>query len=177
MKDARVDIFERLPVPFGLVRFGVAPDHPEVKNVIHTFQKTAMNPNVNFWGNVNVGRDITIKQLRNAYHAVILVIEMNYQFVLYILVCLNEKNISILQTYGAEEDRRLEIPGEDLSNVISGRRFVGWYNGIPADKDLKMNLNVDEAVVCGQGNVAMDIARMLLTPIDKLKVRFGSVEN
>lgn len=144
LKDARVDILDKLPVPFGLVRFGVAPDHPEVKNVIHTFHKTAQNPNVNFFGNVDVGKDVTIKQLREAYHAVIL-------------------------AYGAEEDRELHIPGENLNNVISGRRFVGWYNGLPVDRDLKIDLSVDEAVICGQGNVAMDIARILLTPIDKLK--------
>ncbi|XP_012253191.2 NADPH:adrenodoxin oxidoreductase, mitochondrial isoform X3 [Athalia rosae] len=144
LKDARVDILDRLPVPFGLVRFGVAPDHPEVKNVIHTFHKTAKNPNVNFFGNVNVGRDVTINQLRKAYHAVVL-------------------------AYGAEQDRELHIPGENLKNVISGRQFVGWYNGLPNEKDLKIDLSVDEAAICGQGNVAMDIARILLTPIDKLK--------
>ncbi|XP_046609493.1 NADPH:adrenodoxin oxidoreductase, mitochondrial isoform X3 [Neodiprion virginianus] len=144
LKDARVDILDRLPVPFGLVRFGVAPDHPEVKNVIHTFHKTAQNPNVNFFGNIDVGKDVTIKQLRDAYHVIIL-------------------------AYGAEQDRELHIPGENLNNVISGRRFVGWYNGLPVDKDLNIDLDVDEAVICGQGNVAMDIARILLTPIDKLK--------
>ncbi|KAF7392896.1 hypothetical protein HZH66_008729 [Vespula vulgaris] len=143
-KDIRVDILERLPVPFGLVRFGVAPDHPEVKNVINTFHKTAMNPRVQFIGNVNVGRDITVNQLQEIYHAVLL-------------------------TYGAEEDKLLNIPGEDLNNIISGRRFVGWYNGVPADKNLNINLDVEEAVILGQGNVAIDIARILLTSIDHLK--------
>ncbi|XP_015599436.1 NADPH:adrenodoxin oxidoreductase, mitochondrial isoform X4 [Cephus cinctus] len=144
LPDTRVDILERLPVPFGLVRFGVAPDHPEVKNVINTFNKTAQNPRFQFLGNVNVGSDVTVEQLKENYHAVIL-------------------------TYGAEEDRVLGIPGENLNNVISGRRFVGWYNGVPADKNLQVNLDVEEAIVLGQGNVAMDIARILLTPIDKLK--------
>ncbi|XP_014616511.1 PREDICTED: NADPH:adrenodoxin oxidoreductase, mitochondrial isoform X1 [Polistes canadensis] len=143
-KDIRVDILERLPVPFGLVRFGVAPDHPEVKNVINTFHKTAMNPRIQFIGNVNVGKDVTVDQLQELYHAVLL-------------------------TYGAEEDKLLNIPGEDLSNVISGRRFVGWYNGLPSDKNLNINLDVEEAVILGQGNVAIDIARILLTPIDHLK--------
>ncbi|KAF7395613.1 hypothetical protein HZH68_009663 [Vespula germanica] len=143
-KDIRVDILERLPVPFGLVRFGVAPDHPEVKNVINTFHKTAMNPRVQFIGNVNVGRDITVNQLQEIYHAVLL-------------------------TYGAEEDKLLNIPGENLNNIISGRRFVGWYNGVPADKNLNINLDVEEAVILGQGNVAIDIARILLTSIDHLK--------
>ncbi|XP_053988816.1 NADPH:adrenodoxin oxidoreductase, mitochondrial isoform X1 [Hylaeus volcanicus] len=142
--NINVDILEKLPVPFGLVRFGVAPDHPEVKNVIHTFEKTASNPRFQFIGNVNVGQDVTIKQLQEMYHAVLL-------------------------TYGAEEDKIFNIPGENLSNVISGRRFVGWYNGVPEDSTLKINLDVEEAVVLGQGNVAIDIARILLTPIDKLK--------
>lgn len=143
--EVEVDILERLPVPYGLVRYGVAPDHPEVKNVINTFHKTAKNSRVQFLGNINVGRDISVQELKDNYHAIIL-------------------------TYGAEEDRLLNIPGENLSNVISGRRFVGWYNGIPSDKDLKINLDVEEAVVIGQGNVAIDIARILLTPVDKLKV-------
>ncbi|XP_063983409.1 NADPH:adrenodoxin oxidoreductase, mitochondrial [Diachasmimorpha longicaudata] len=142
--DVEVDILERLPVPFGLVRFGVAPDHPEVKNVINTFNKTAKNPRVKFLGNINVGKDVTVEDLKRNYHAVLL-------------------------TYGAEQDRVLGIPGEDLSNVISGREFVGWYNGLPANKNLNINLDVEEAVVLGQGNVAVDIARILLTPIDELK--------
>ncbi|XP_076654150.1 NADPH:adrenodoxin oxidoreductase, mitochondrial isoform X1 [Halictus rubicundus] len=142
--DVHVDVLEKLPVPFGLVRFGVAPDHPEVKNVIHTFEKTASNPRFQFIGNVNVGKDVSIQQLQEIYHAVLL-------------------------TYGAEEDKQFNIPGENLENVISGRRFVGWYNGVPADSNLKLNLDVEEAVVLGQGNVAIDIARILLTPVDKLR--------
>lgn len=143
-KNIKVDILERLPVPFGLVRYGVAPDHPEVKNVINTFHKIAMNPRVQFIGNVNVGKDITVNQLQEIYHAVLL-------------------------TYGAEEDKLLGISGENLKNVIPGQRFVGWYNGVPKDKNLKINLDVEEAVILGQGNVAIDIARILLTPIDRLK--------
>ncbi|XP_076674784.1 NADPH:adrenodoxin oxidoreductase, mitochondrial isoform X2 [Andrena cerasifolii] len=142
--NINVDILEKLPVPYGLVRFGVAPDHPEVKNVIHTFEKTASNARFQFIGNVNVGTDITIKELQDIYHAVLL-------------------------TYGAEEDRVFGIPGENLNNIISGRRFVGWYNGVPADSNLDINLDAEEAIVLGQGNVAIDIARILLTPIDKLK--------
>ncbi|XP_014616513.1 PREDICTED: NADPH:adrenodoxin oxidoreductase, mitochondrial isoform X2 [Polistes canadensis] len=103
-----------------------------------------MNPRIQFIGNVNVGKDVTVDQLQELYHAVLL-------------------------TYGAEEDKLLNIPGEDLSNVISGRRFVGWYNGLPSDKNLNINLDVEEAVILGQGNVAIDIARILLTPIDHLK--------
>ncbi|XP_076233206.1 NADPH:adrenodoxin oxidoreductase, mitochondrial-like isoform X3 [Calliopsis andreniformis] len=132
--DVNVDILEKLPVPFGLVRFGVAPDHPEVKNVIHTFEKTASNPRFQFIGNVNVGKDVTIKQLQEIYHAVLL-------------------------TYGAEEDRLLGIPGENLNNVISGRRFVGWYNGVPADSNLNINLDVEEAVILGQEQLSRSRVR------------------
>ncbi|XP_043254193.1 NADPH:adrenodoxin oxidoreductase, mitochondrial-like [Colletes gigas] len=142
--NINVDILEKFPVPFGLVRFGVAPDHPEVKNVIHTFEKTASNPRFQFIGNVNVGKDVTVKQLQEIYHVVLL-------------------------TYGAEEDKLLNIPGENLTNVVSGRRFIGWYNGVPHDSNLNINLNVDEVVVVGQGNVAIDVARILLSPIDRLK--------
>lgn len=76
-----------------------------------------------------------------------------------------------LQAYGSDQDKVLGIPGETLNNVISGRQFVGWYNGVPFDKDLKVNLDTEEALVVGQGNVALDIARILLTPIDELKVK------
>lgn len=139
-----VDIYEKLPVPFGLVRYGVAPDHPEVKNVIHTFTKTAQNPRVNFFGNVKLGKDISMKQLLHSYHAVVL-------------------------SYGAEQDRELGIDGENLENVISARRFVGWYNGLPEDKDLKVKLDCETVAVLGQGNVAVDVARILLTSVDTLK--------
>uniref|UniRef100_A0A1B6FWF6 NADPH:adrenodoxin oxidoreductase, mitochondrial n=1 Tax=Cuerna arida TaxID=1464854 RepID=A0A1B6FWF6_9HEMI len=139
-----VDIYERLPVPFGLVRYGVAPDHPEVKNVINTFTKTAQHPRVKFYGNVSLGEELTLQDLQDAYHAVVL-------------------------TYGAEKDRELGVAGESLVNVVSARRFVGWYNGLPADRDLTPLLDTDTAVVFGQGNVAIDVARILLTHIDVLK--------
>ncbi|XP_071442271.1 NADPH:adrenodoxin oxidoreductase, mitochondrial [Hetaerina americana] len=139
-----VDLFERLPVPFGLVRFGVAPDHPEVKNVINTFTKTAKSGRLRFVGNVNLGTDIILSELREAYHAVVL-------------------------TYGAEQDREFGIPGEELPDVLSARRFVGWYNGLPVDSNLKVNLDIETAVVFGNGNVAIDVARILLTPVDALK--------
>ncbi|KAK6617785.1 hypothetical protein RUM43_014013 [Polyplax serrata] len=144
MPTATIDIIERLPVPFGLVRYGVAPDHADVKNVISTFTKTAQNPQVNFHGNLCLGRDFTLKDLQDSYHAVLL-------------------------TYGAEEDRKLNIAGEELRNVISARRFVGWYNGLPADRDLKVDLDVENVVLIGQGNVAVDVARILLSSIEKLK--------
>ncbi|XP_046549987.1 NADPH:adrenodoxin oxidoreductase, mitochondrial-like isoform X2 [Haliotis rubra] len=142
--SVRVDIFEKLPVPFGLVRFGVAPDHPEVKNVINTFTQTAEKDRCSFLGNVTIGKDITVSELQKNYTAVVL-------------------------SYGADADRTLGIPGEDLPNVLSARRFVGWYNGLPEDKELPVDLSCDSAVVLGHGNVALDVARILLTPLDILK--------
>lgn len=144
LPSVEVDILDRLPVPFGLVRYGVAPDHPEVKNVINTFTKTASDPRVNFIGNVRLGQDVFLDELCSSYH-------------------------SVLLAYGAECDRLLSIPGENLKNVISAREFVGWYNGLPENKDLEVDLNVEKVAILGQGNVALDIARILLTPIDLLK--------
>ncbi|XP_059472642.1 NADPH:adrenodoxin oxidoreductase, mitochondrial isoform X2 [Neocloeon triangulifer] len=144
LPDAKVDIYEKLPVPFGLVRFGVAPDHPEVKNVINSFTKTAQNPRVRFVGNVSLGKDMSLKDLQELYHAVVL-------------------------TYGAAQDKTFGIPGEDLENILSARRFVGWYNGQPGDEKLNPDLSVDTVAVLGQGNVALDVARVLLAPIDQLK--------
>ncbi|XP_018564519.1 NADPH:adrenodoxin oxidoreductase, mitochondrial [Anoplophora glabripennis] len=142
--ESEIDIYERLPVPFGLVRFGVAPDHPEVKNVINTFSKTAENPCVRFLGNVNLGSDVSLAHLKNAYHIVLL-------------------------TYGAEQGRKLDIPGENKKNVIEARKIVGWYNGIPWDSNLEIDLSGETAAIFGQGNVAIDVARVLLTPVDQLK--------
>ncbi|XP_026936386.1 NADPH:adrenodoxin oxidoreductase, mitochondrial isoform X3 [Sagmatias obliquidens] len=142
--QAHVDIYEKQLVPFGLVRFGVAPDHPEVKNVINTFTRTAHSDRCAFHGNVVVGRDVTVQELRDAYHAVVL-------------------------SYGAEDHRGLEIPGEELPGVLSARAFVGWYNGLPENRKLAPDLSCDTAVVLGQGNVALDVARILLTPPEYLE--------
>ncbi|XP_073540162.1 NADPH:adrenodoxin oxidoreductase, mitochondrial [Phyllobates terribilis] len=142
--QAIVDIYEKLPVPFGLVRFGVAPDHPEVKNVINTFTQTARSERCSFLGNVTVGRDVTVEELQEAYHAVVL-------------------------SYGAEEKRELGIPGEHLPGVYSARDFVGWYNGLPDNRYLSPDLSSETAVILGQGNVALDIGRMLLSPLELLK--------
>nr|BAG52818.1 unnamed protein product [Homo sapiens] len=142
--QAHVDIYEKQPVPFGLVRFGVAPDHPEVKNVINTFTQTAHSGRCAFWGNVEVGRDVTVPELQEAYHAVVL-------------------------SYGAEDHRALEIPGEELPGVCSARAFVGWYNGLPENQELEPDLSCDTAVILGQGNVALDVARILLTPPEHLE--------
>ncbi|XP_077958902.1 NADPH:adrenodoxin oxidoreductase, mitochondrial isoform X2 [Gasterosteus aculeatus] len=142
--DVEVDIYERLPVPFGLVRFGVAPDHPEVKNVTNTFTQTARQSRCSFYGNVDVGTDVSMEELRRAYHAVVL-------------------------SYGAEGNRSIGVPGEDLAGVHAARDFVGWYNGLPSCRELRPDLSCETAVILGQGNVALDVARVLLSPLDILK--------
>ncbi|KAI8580530.1 hypothetical protein K450DRAFT_237477 [Umbelopsis ramanniana AG] len=144
--DVKIDMFESLPVPHGLVRFGVAPDHPEVKNVMNKFDEVATDDRFTFLGNVHVGgKDLPLSALKSNYDAIVF-------------------------SYGASEDRRLNIPGEDLPNVYSARSFVGWYNGLPHHRELMPDLDsTDTAVIVGQGNVALDIARMLLSPIDVLR--------
>tara|TARA_R110002003_G_scaffold296_13_gene18709 strand:- start:2788 stop:3681 length:894 start_codon:yes stop_codon:yes gene_type:complete len=145
IQDAIIDMYEQLPVPYGLVRFGVAPDHPDVKNCQDTFEELALSPRFNYVGNVRVGYDIALNQLKPHYDA-------------------------ILFSYGASEDRKLGIPGEELPGVFSAREFVGWYNGLPQFQGLQPQLQAGEqAVVIGQGNVALDVVRMLLTPVDTLK--------
>ena len=144
LPNCTVDVLEKLPVPFGLVRYGVAPDHPEVKNVINTFSKTARLPNVNFMGNLALGVDYTLSDLRDRYHAVLL-------------------------TYGAEKDRQLGIKGEgDSRNVLSAREFVAFYNGLPGSETLQPDLSGETVSIIGQGNVAIDVARILLSPLDDL---------
>nr|XP_015819225.2 NADPH:adrenodoxin oxidoreductase, mitochondrial isoform X1 [Nothobranchius furzeri] len=143
-QNVQVDVYERLPVPFGLVRFGVAPDHPEVKNVINTFTQTAKHPRCSFYGNVNVGEDVSVDELQEAYHAIVL-------------------------SYGAEGNRSVGVPGEDLPGVYSAKDFVGWYNGLPSCQELRPDLSCETAVILGQGNVALDVARILLSPLDALK--------
>lgn len=143
--DAIVDMYEQLPVPYGLVRYGVAPDHPEVKNCQDTFEEVAQSPRFNYIGNVRVGFDVDLVKMKPHYDA-------------------------MLFSYGASEDRQLGIPGEDLPGVYSARSFVGWYNGLPQFRDLRPNLHAGEqAVVIGQGNVALDVARILLSPVDALR--------
>ena len=144
-KDVVIDMYEQLPVPYGLVRYGVAPDHPEVKNCQDTFEEAAQSPRFNYVGNVRVGHDIELAKMKPHYDA-------------------------ILFSYGASEDRELGIPGEDLPGVYSARSFVGWYNGLPQFQALEPNLQAgDQAVVIGQGNVALDVARILLTSVDVLR--------
>ncbi|MBI2994846.1 MAG: NADP oxidoreductase [Gammaproteobacteria bacterium] len=132
----RIDMLERLPVPFGLVRSGVAPDHPKLKQVIEVYARIAETPDFNYIGNVTVGRDISIDELRASHHAVIF-------------------------TCGAESDRNLGIPGESLTGSHTATEFVGWYNGHPDYRDRTFDLTHDTAIVIGQGNVAADVARIL----------------
>jgi NADPH-dependent glutamate synthase beta subunit-like oxidoreductase len=134
--DVRIDIIDRLPVPFGLIRFGVAPDHQSIKAVSGRYEKVALSDNVRFVGNVSVGKDVSIEELRGLYDAVVL-------------------------ATGAPNDRKLEIPGGDLPQVYGSAAFVGWYNGHPDFADLNPDLSGKHVVVIGNGNVALDVARIL----------------
>jgi ferredoxin--NADP+ reductase len=133
---ARVDILDRYPVPYGLIRFGVAPDHQSLKAVSKRYDKVAESAGVDFIGNVTVGRDISVAELLNLYDAVIL-------------------------ATGAPHDRKLGIPGEELPGVVGSAEFVGWYNGHPDFADLDPPLGGTHAAVIGNGNVALDCARIL----------------
>jgi ferredoxin--NADP+ reductase len=133
---ARIDILDRYPVPYGLIRFGVAPDHQSLKAVSKRYDKVAESAGVDFIGNVNVGGDVSVAELLDLYDAVIL-------------------------ATGAPHDRRLGIPGEDLPGVIGSAEFVGWYNGHPDFADLDPPLDGTHAAVIGNGNVALDCARIL----------------
>jgi len=138
-----VDMFDRLPTPFGLVRAGVAPDHPKIKNVIRRYEKTAANEGFRFFGNVEIGADLTVAELAERYHA-------------------------LLYAYGTATDRKLGIPGEDLPGSHPATSFVAWYNADPDFAGHTFELDVKRAVVIGNGNVATDLARMLLLPRDEL---------
>jgi len=131
-----VDLFERLPTPYGLVRFGVAPDHERIKNVTRSFDKVAARPGFRFFGNVEVGRHVTVAELRRHYH-------------------------QICFTTGAQTDRRMGIPGEDLAGSHAATEFVAWYNGHPDYRDLCFDLSAERVAVVGVGNVAVDVARIL----------------
>src|SRR5688572_29235730 len=138
-----VDLIERLPTPWGLVRLGVAPDHPNIKAVSRAFEKTAAHPGFRFFGNVEVGRDVTHEELRGLYDAVV-------------------------YSVGAQTDRQLGIPGEDLPGSWAATEFVAWYNGHPDFQDIEFDLSHERAVVIGNGNVALDVARMLALTPDEL---------
>ncbi len=136
LPGARIDVFDRLPTPFGLVRGGVAPDHQGTKNIVRQFERTFQKPGVRFLGNVAIGRDLDVAELAANYDAVI-------------------------AASGALEDRALGIPGEDLPGVVGSGRFVAWYNGIPGAADLSPLLRARSVAVIGNGNVALDIVRLL----------------
>ncbi|OQO07213.1 hypothetical protein B0A48_07783 [Cryoendolithus antarcticus] len=148
MPGSYIDMYESLPVPYGLVRFGVAPDHPEVKKSSENLDDVAKWPNFNFIGNMPIGDGPGRLPLRT----------------------IAEQYDALLFAYGASKDKTLGIPGEDLHGVVSARSFVGWYNGLPEYDDLNPDLqSSDTAVVIGQGNVALDVARTLLAPIKHLQ--------
>src|SRR5262249_32639886 len=138
-----VDMIERLPTPWGLVRLGVAPDHPNIKSVSRAFEKVAARPGYRFLGNVELGRDLTHEELAVAYDAVVYAV-------------------------GAQTDRRLGIPGEDLPGSWPATAFVAWYNGHPDFQDLSFDLTGERVVVVGNGNVAIDVARMLSLTAEEL---------
>src|SRR5215208_1365141 len=134
--NVQVDVYDRLPTPWGLVRGGVAPDHPNIKAVSRVYEKTAAHPEFRFYGNVEYGTQITHDDLHARYHAVIYAV-------------------------GAQTDRRMGIAGEDLPGSWAATEFVAWYNGHPDYRDLEFDLSCERAIVVGNGNVAADVARML----------------
>lgn len=137
-RDFRVDMLEMLPTPWGLVRSGVAPDHPKIKSISSQFEKIAADPHFRFFGNISVGEHVQAAELAERYDAVIYAI-------------------------GAQADRVLGIPGEDLPGSVSAVDFVGWYNSHPHFGTMAPNLTADRAVVIGNGNVALDVARILIS--------------
>src|SRR5262245_29372160 len=142
--DVEVDMIERLPTPWGLVRLGVAPDHPKIKAVSRAFEKIAAQPGFRFLGGVEVGRDLTQEDLTHLYDAVVYAV-------------------------GAQTDRRMHIPGEDLPGSWPATELVAWYNGHPDFQELSFDLSGERAVVVGAGNVAVDVARMLALAPDEIE--------
>ncbi|MCY4191414.1 MAG: FAD-dependent oxidoreductase [Rhodospirillaceae bacterium] len=136
VEKVEIDIVERLPTPYGLIRGGVAPDHAKTKNVSRSYEKTARDPRVRYFGNVTLGPDVSLDDLRSMYDAVVL-------------------------ATGAAVDRPLGIPGDDKPGVLGVAEFVGWYNGHPDFRDLDPPLDIQAVVVIGVGNVAVDVARVL----------------
>src|SRR3954471_3040454 len=155
-RGIEVDMIERLPTPWGLVRLGVAPDHPKLKTVSRAFERIAAKPGFRFLGNVEVGRDLTHDELGRFYDAVV-------------------------YSVGAQTGRHLGIPGEELPGSWGAVEFVAWYNGHPDFQDVPFDLNVERAVVVGAGNVALDVARMLalteeeLAPTDTTDVAIEAI--
>ncbi|MEO7273480.1 MAG: FAD-dependent oxidoreductase [Vicinamibacterales bacterium] len=142
-RQVTVDLFDHLPTPYGLVRGGVAPDHQHTKDVARQFEKTAARPGFRFFGNVTFGVDVSLPEVLSHYHQVLL-------------------------ATGAESDRHLGIPGEDLPGSHPATAFVAWFNGHPDYRDAQFDLSAERAVVVGNGNVAMDVARILIRSVDEL---------
>ena len=142
--SVKIDMLERLPAPYGLVRNGVAPDHAKLKQAIQLYDKIAEAKEFNYLGNVNVGRDVSVEELKNTHHV-------------------------ILFACGAESDRKLGIPGENLPGSYTATEFVGWYNGHPDYRNRTFDLSHNVAVIIGQGNVAADVSRILAKTVDELK--------
>ncbi len=138
------DLFDRLPTPYGLVRGGVAPDHPKIKSVTRVYDKIAAHPSFRFYGHVEFGTDLTLEDIARHYHAVIF-------------------------ATGAQTDKRLDIPGEDLPGSHPATEFVAWYNGHPDFRHLEFDLSQESVAVVGIGNVAMDVARILARSVDELR--------
>lgn len=143
-EEVSVDLFDRLPTPYGLVRFGVAPDHQRLKVVTRLYERTLGNPRVRYLGNVDFGKHLTLEDLRRHYHATVFAV-------------------------GSNTDRRLGIPGEELAGSLSATEFVAWYNGHPENRDLDFPVDARKAVIIGVGNVAIDIARLLAKSEDELR--------
>jgi ferredoxin--NADP+ reductase len=140
----QVDMFDRLPTPFGLVRFGVAPDHPKIKSVTRVFDRIAQRETFRFFGDVQVGKDISLTDLVQHFH-------------------------QICFASGAETDRRMGIPGEDLARSRTATEFVAWFNGHPDYRDYEFDLSAERVAVVGVGNVAVDVARILCRTPDELR--------
>ncbi len=138
------DVFDRLPTPFGLVRLGVAPDHQKIKTVVKVYHKLAADPRFRFFGSVEYGKNVSLTDLRTQYHAIVF-------------------------TTGAQADRRMDIPGEDLAGSHAATEFVAWYNGHPDYSDWRFDLNHPTVVVVGVGNVAVDVARILAATGEELQ--------
>jgi ferredoxin--NADP+ reductase len=141
--NVQVDMFDRLPTPFGLVRFGVAPDHQKIKSVTRVFDRTAKNEAFRFFGNVDIGEDLTLEDLRGHYH-------------------------QLCFATGAQTDRQMGIPGEDLPRSHAATEFVAWFNGHPDYRDREFDLTAERVAVIGVGNVAVDVARILCRTPDEL---------
>ena len=139
-----IDIFDRLPTPYGLVRGGVAPDHPKIKSVTRIYDTIAASPHVRLYGNVEYGKDVGLQDLKTHYHQIVF-------------------------ATGAETDRRLNIPGIDLTGSHSATEFVAWYNGHPYYRDRRFDLSQERAAVIGVGNVAVDVVRMLCRTAEELR--------